>query len=137
MFSRPGMPWYSLPRKEQSNCLCQTTRDIVEEVYMKYVNGIVPLSMEWEIRTEVYSYFHDSWIGINGPASQPEPGPFIPECAGVAIRPDAISAFLQPLMNPVQELMMNKAEPDSQLTMPWELHRMEISQSQPVMLLAK
>jgi hypothetical protein len=59
MFSRPGMHWYSLPRKEQSNCFCQTTRDIVEEVYMKYVNGIVPLSMEWDIRIEVHPYFHD------------------------------------------------------------------------------
>jgi hypothetical protein len=63
--------------------------------------------------------------------------PFIQECGGAAVRPDAISAFLQPLTHPVQELMMNKAEPDSQLTMPWELHGMEISQSQPMVLLVQ
>ena len=103
------------------------TKEVAAEVLARNKKNLIPLATEWDVRIEVKSFVRNDWVPINAPESQPEPQPFVPRPAAVEVGLDQGSgnaSSLVPLTHPVQRLSLEQPQPESQVTIPWELEQM-------------
>jgi len=85
------------------------------------------LSTEWDVRIEVPCFLRNYWVPINAPESQPEPQPFVPQPTDVKVplHPGSGNAVArEPLRPPVEHLSLERPQPESQVTVPWDLERL-------------
>jgi hypothetical protein len=103
------------------------TKEVAAEVLAWIKKNLIPLATEWDVHIEVKSFVRNDWVPINAPESQPEPQPFVPRPAAGEVGLDqgiGNASSLVPLTHPVQRLSLEQPQPESQVTIPWELERM-------------
>jgi len=104
------------------------TREIAEGVLSANDEEVVPSCTKWDARIEVQSLLEPGdWYEVNGPESQLVPRPLHPgqEEGGVGQQfppEDGVDAIMEPLWHPVEQLITEEHDRESQLTLPWELN---------------
>jgi hypothetical protein len=113
----------------KSNCRIRVriTKEVAREILAQNCRQLVPLSTEWDVRIEVPCFLRNYWVPINAPESQPEPQPFVPQPTDVKVplHPGSGNAVArEPLRPPVEHLSLERPQPESQVTVPWDLERL-------------
>jgi hypothetical protein len=88
------------------------------------VEDVIPPSTDFDLRIEVHFCIMNTWLEVNGPASQPEPQPFVPQGENPSISPGAPLVAIRRLQPPVEEVFAEKSCNESQVALPLELNRM-------------
>ena len=103
------------------------TKEVAREILARNSRDLVPLSTEWDVRIEVPCFLRNDWVPINAPESQPEPQPFVPQPTDVQVplHPESGNVVaLEPLRPPVEHLSLERPQPESQVTVPWDLEQL-------------
>jgi len=112
------------PGRDCRTLRVKITKEIAEAVMAMNVEDVIPPSTDFDLRIEVHSCIMNTWLEVNGPASQPEPQPFVPQGENPSISPGAPLVAIRRLQPPVEEVFAEKSCNESQVALPLELNRM-------------
>lgn len=112
------------PGRDCRTLRVKITKEIAEAVMAKNVEDVIPPSRDFDLRIELHSCITNTWLEVNGPASQPEPQPFVPQGENPSISPGAPLVAIRRLQPPVEEVFAEKSCNESQVALPLELNRM-------------